>query len=164
MAVLGDRSVASLLSALAEAPDFSAAASFLLSELTEITGAARACMLRADGTDETLVLVASTGFDYQLPRVSVSLGDLSSPLVISTRSLTSSRGQSRLGPGPLAMFKGWTIVPMSQPWLRSAPHVIPAQRAAELLLSADAMLVTTHEHRYGSVPAGVVVLEGMLKG
>ena len=46
MAVVGDRALASLLSALAEAPDFSAAASFLLTQIAEITGAARSLMLR----------------------------------------------------------------------------------------------------------------------
>ena len=52
MAGLGDRAVAGLLSALAEAPDFAAAASFLLTQLVEITGASKACMLRLDASQE----------------------------------------------------------------------------------------------------------------
>ena len=42
MAVGGDRAVAGLLAALAEAPDFPAAASYLLTQLVEVTGAPRA--------------------------------------------------------------------------------------------------------------------------
>ena len=164
MAVLGDRSVASLLSALAEAPDFTAAASFLLSELAELTGAPRACMLRAESGEETLALVASTGFSPEMPAFAVSLGDLSSPLVISARSLTSARGQGALGPHPLSELRGWTLLPMSQPGFRGAPAVMSPLRAAELLSAADAMLITTQEQRFGAVPGGVVVLEGMLKG
>src|SRR5262245_6256052 len=108
MAVLGDRSLAALLSALAEAPDFSAAASFLLSELMELTGSRRACMLRIDSDEENLTVVASAGFEPELPRFNISLGDLSSPLVVSARSLTSARGQARLSPRALHTLSGWT--------------------------------------------------------
>jgi len=164
MAVLGDRSLANLLSALAEAPDLSAAASFLLAELRELTGARRACMLRVDNGEQHLTLVASTGFDPELPRFVISLGDLSSPLVVSTRSLTSARGQAQLAPRVLGVLPTWTLLPMSQPRYRGAPDVMPSERATELMSTADAALVVTQEHRFGSVPAGVIVLEGMLKG
>jgi PAS domain S-box-containing protein len=164
MAVLGDRSVASLLSALAEAPDFAAAASYLLAELTELTGSPRACMLRADSSDDVLTVVASSGFSGEVPNFSISLGDISNPLVISARSLTSARGQGKLGPRELADLRGWTVLPMSQPGFRAAASVMSPQRAAELLSAADAMPITTQEHRFGTVPGGVVVLEGMLKG
>ena len=164
MAVLGDRSIASLLSALAEAPDVSAAASFLLAEVMELTGAPRACMLRADAGDENLMLVASSGFDPELENVSISLGDLSSPLVISARSLTSARGRTPLQPRALSALREWTALPMSQPRLRGSSPVISANRAAELLRAADATLVTTQEHRFGTVPSGVVLLEGTVKG
>ena len=88
MAVLGDRVVAGLLSALAEAPDFAAAASFLLTQLAEITAAPRALMLRIDGPQENLTVVATTGPDVP-PSVNIPIGDLSSPLIISALSLTS---------------------------------------------------------------------------
>ena len=48
MAGVGDRAVASLLSALAEAPDVATAASKLLTQIAELTGAKRACVLRFD--------------------------------------------------------------------------------------------------------------------
>jgi PAS domain S-box-containing protein len=162
MAVLGDRSVASLLSALAEAPDYAAAASYLLSELMELTASPRACMLRAESGDESLTLVASSGFAPEVAGTSISLGDLSNPLVITARSLTSARGHGTLGIG--LSLQSWTVLPMSQPGLRGPTSVMSAQRAAELLTAADAMPITTQEHRFGTVPAGVVVLEGLLKG
>ena len=62
MAVLGDRAVAGLLSALAEAPDYPGAASFLLTQLVDLTGSARACLLRLDSAQENLTLVAASGF------------------------------------------------------------------------------------------------------
>jgi hypothetical protein len=145
MAVLGDRSLASLLSALAEAPDFNAAASFLLAELKELTSTRRVCMLRVDGAEQNLTLSASLGFDPELALFSISLGDLSSPLVVATRSLTSARGQARLSPRSLGVLPSWTLIPMSQPRFRGAPDVIANERAAELLRSADAMLVQTQE-------------------
>ena len=64
MAGPGDRGVAGLLSALAEAPDFDSAASFFLTQLAEIAGTQRACLLRFDATRENLELVASVGFEH----------------------------------------------------------------------------------------------------
>jgi PAS domain S-box-containing protein len=52
-----------LLSALAEAPDYAAAAAFLLTELASFAGGARrAALLRFDPVAETLALVALHGF------------------------------------------------------------------------------------------------------
>src|SRR6185369_13397713 len=126
MAVLGDRSIASLLSALAEAPDFTAAATYLLAELMELTGSPRACMLRAESGDESLTLVASSGFSPELPAISISLGDLSNPLVISARSLTPARGHGGLGATGLNELRSWTVLPMSQPGLRGPASVMSA--------------------------------------
>src|SRR5947208_17109084 len=123
MAVLGDRSVASLLSALAEAPDFPAAASFLLAELMELTGVPRACILRVDGGEENLVLVAAAGFEPELETFAMSLGDLSSPLVVAARSMTAARGEGRIGPRVLAPLSSWTVLPVAQPRFRGAPAV-----------------------------------------
>jgi len=84
MAVGGDRALASLLSALAEAPDFSAAASFLLTQIAEITGAARSLMLRFDPSQESLSAVATLGFSTGLPSLSV-------PVTESGPSTSTSR-------------------------------------------------------------------------
>jgi hypothetical protein len=56
-----------LLSALAEAPDLAAAATFLLTDIMATTGARRAALLRFDMNDEQLVLTASAGMDDSLP-------------------------------------------------------------------------------------------------
>ena len=85
MAVAGDRSsIASLLSGLAEAPDFHGAASFLLDELVERTGSSRACLLRLDDENENLNLVACDGFEPDDPSFSIPVHDLGNPLVVST--------------------------------------------------------------------------------
>ncbi len=95
MAVGGDRALASLLSALAEAPDFSAAASFLLTQIAEITGAARSLMLRFDASQESLHAVATLGFSAGLPSLGIPANDLASPLVTSTLALVPVRGDAR---------------------------------------------------------------------
>src|SRR6185312_8420844 len=56
-----------LLSALAEAPDLGAAATFLLNDLLAATGAARACLLRFDTNDEHLSLTSFVGFETPPP-------------------------------------------------------------------------------------------------
>ena len=92
MAGPGDRGVAGLLSALAEAPDFDSAASFFLTQLAEIAGTARACLLRFDHTRENLDVVASIGFDVPPLTLSISGGDLSNPLVVSALTMQPLRG------------------------------------------------------------------------
>ena len=52
-----------LLAALAEAPDYVAAASFLLTQVAATTGAPRLCLYRFEPGDEALVLVTRLGFD-----------------------------------------------------------------------------------------------------
>src|SRR5436190_18461550 len=99
MSQVGDRAVAGLLSALAEAPDFSAAASFLLTHLAELTGAPRAHMLRLDAQQESLALVSAIGTDGGLPIVNVSITSLSSPLVVCALATAPVRGT-----GPLTQY------------------------------------------------------------
>ena len=52
----GDRPSDVLLSALAEAPDFRAAAVYLLEEIQAMLGSSRAILFRFEPTDESLVL------------------------------------------------------------------------------------------------------------
>src|SRR5207247_1386610 len=61
-------------------------------------------------------------------------------------------------------LSSWTVLPVAQPRFRGAPEVMSQQRAAELLSHADASLVTTQEHRFGTVPGGAIVLEGLIRG
>jgi len=159
MAVLGDRVVAGLLSALAEAPDFAAAASFLLTQLAEITAAPRALMLRIDDLQENLSVVATTGPDAA-PSVRIPIGDLSSSLIISALSLTPARGGEPLAQRGLASFVPWVSIPMSQPRFRGAPETMGAQRAHDLIASPSTEFFQTGEHRLGVAPAGVILLQG----
>src|SRR5215468_10388211 len=98
MAVEGDRAVAGLLSALAEAPDVSAAASYLLTQIVEVTSASRACLFRLDAAQDALIAVATLGFDGETPALALPIGDLSNPLTISARALAPIRGRGPLGP------------------------------------------------------------------
>src|SRR6185437_15628513 len=134
-----------LLSALAEAPDFAAGASFLTTQLVEVTGAPRACLFRLDVARESLTMVAAVGFGDASPEISLPLGDLSSPLVISALSLSPVRGTGALGPRQLDTIRNWTTLPLSQPRFRGAPETMSADRAAELIGSDHVTVVTSGE-------------------
>ena len=160
MAVLGDRSIAGLLSALAEAPDFRAAASFLLAQLADLAGARRAAMFRLDSSHENAQLVASLGLDADPGELAIPLSDLSSPLVISALALVRMQGTSSLGPRTLAVFERWLALPMSQPRYRGAPGAMSPERATELMSSRTIAVLSTPDRRLGVAPAGVVLLDG----
>lgn len=157
MAALGDRTVASLLSALAEAPDAAAAASYLLSQLMEQTGAPAGVVLRIDATQEQLAPLASSGVD--VGDVMLPLTDITNALVVSALSLTPVRGRAPLRVRELRSFERWTALPLSQPRQRGVPERISEHRAAELL-PADRELLTGVERRFGAAPAGVILLQG----
>jgi PAS domain S-box-containing protein len=159
MAVLGDRELAGLLSSIAEAPDFPAATSHLLAQLADITAARRAVMLKIEAAQHSLVAAASNGFESP-PSFSISLGDLSSPLVISALSLLPIRGASEPGPRALAEMTPWVAVPMSQPLQRGALEVMRQERAAELIASRSMTMLSPLDHRVATSPAGVVLLSG----
>ena len=160
MAVLGDRGVASLLSALAEAPDLPAAASYLLAQLVDITGAPRALMLRLDPAYEGLAYVASIGFEPEPTRLSIPLVDLSNPIIIGTLALVPVRGNKSLGFRALASLEEWLLLPMSQPRQRGAPERMAPQRASELIASPGIAVLEPAERRLGVAPAGIVLFEG----
>jgi PAS domain S-box-containing protein len=160
MAVLGDRSIAGLLSGLAEAPDLRAAASFLLTQLAELAGSKRAAMFRLDSNHENVELVAAIGLNVEPGEFAIPLSDLSSPLVISALALVRIQGTSPLGPRSLAGFEQWLALPMSQPRYRGAPGAMSPARATELVASRTISVLDTPERRLGVAPAGVVLLEG----
>jgi PAS domain S-box-containing protein len=162
MAVLGDRDLAGLLSSIAEAPDFPAATSHVLAQLAELTAARRAVMLKIDAAQHSLVVVAASGFDAAAPAFSISLGDLSSPLVICALSLLPIRGDSELGPRALEEMVPWVAVPMSQPLQRGSLEVMKQERAAELVSSRSATMLSPFDRRVATSPAGVVILSGDL--
>ncbi len=160
MAVLGDRELAGLLSAIAEAPDISAATSHLLAQLADLTAARRAVMLKLDPAQHSLVAVASLGFGDAPPSFSISLGDLSSPLVISALSLVPMQSGSEIGLQALDRMTPWIALPMSQPLQRGSLEVMKRDRAAELIASRPVTMRAPPEHRVAAAPAGCVVLSG----
>jgi PAS domain S-box-containing protein len=163
MAVLGDRAVASLLSALAEAPDLPSAASFLLAQLVDLTGATHALMLRLDPSHEALGYVAAVGFDPEPTRISIPLVDLSNPLVIGTLALLPIRGTMPLGFRSLAGIQSWLLLPMTQQRRRGSPEAMSRQRAAELISSPSVEVLEPTQRRFGVAPAGLVLLEGDIR-
>ena len=94
MAGPGDRRIAGLLSALAEAPDFDSTASFFLTQLAEIARTPRALLLQFDAARENLNIVASVGFETP-PPVVLSIGDIGSPIVVAALTMRAMRGTER---------------------------------------------------------------------
>jgi PAS domain S-box-containing protein len=157
----GDRQSASLLSALAEAPDSAAASSFLVAQLAELSGAQRVSMLRLDAAQETLVCV--TGVDGGRPATAsaIPLSDFGNPLVVSALSLSPVIGDRPLRP-PFEEYATWTSLPMTQPRTRFAPPVMPRQQATELL-APHGLTPIARPERVGTAPGGLVVVDRVLQ-
>ena len=160
-----DRRVAKLLSALAEAPDYGSAASFLLNEVSALTGGAPAAMLRFIPTQDALVFVNQVKLRpedaRQLPEM---LQDRDHPLMVCALALTpvvrESQRVARVGRfGPI---HEWTALPMPQPHYRGAPALIPDARAEALLASSGARLIPLTERAFNTAPGGVLVLARVL--
>jgi PAS domain S-box-containing protein len=156
-----DRTVAGLLSALAEAPDFSSAASFLLAQVLDIAEAERGYMLRLDPAQEALVSVANVGYESP-PHVTISIGDLSNPLVVSSLALAPVTGGGRSSIRAFVSLARWTAFPMPQPRLRGTLPVMPLSRAQELVGEGEVRLLATGERRLASAPGGAIVVEGVV--
>jgi len=157
---MGDRQLAGLLSALAEAPDFASAASYLLERVVDLTRTKRGCMLRIDSLQDALVLVASHDLN-EAPKSGPSLADLSNPLVLSALSLSAVADAPGLdtqgfGAGP------WSVIPFFQPRVRGAPPILPAQQATEIASKSGIKLLALSERRLGTAPAGVILLSGTI--
>ena len=90
---VSERRHLALLSALAEAPDYAAAATFLLSDLLAITGSRRACLFRFDVGDAQLVLAATVGFNGDAP-AELAIGERSHPWMVSTLALSPVTGEA----------------------------------------------------------------------
>ncbi|MFI5229165.1 MAG: hypothetical protein ACHQWU_08860, partial [Gemmatimonadales bacterium] len=142
MAAAGDGDVAGLLSALAEAPDFEAATSYLLTQLVEIAAAPRSCLFQIDSAHEVLTLVASAGFDGRQPSATLPLGDLSTPIVVGALALFTLRGEQPVIGGPLAALAPWILIPLVKPRERAARDRMPRHRALDILASLGVDLVT----------------------
>ena len=150
-----------LLSALAEAPDLAAAATFLLNHVLGATGAGRACLLRFDAGEQQLVLTAQVGFS-ELP-TELSIAERAHPWMVAALALTPVVGEAR--PGSRAMpipVEGWTALPMPRPHYRGAPAVWPDSYAADVLAPHGARLVPLQTRALSTATGGVIIVESTL--
>jgi len=160
MAGPGDRGVAGLLSALAEAPDFDSAASFFLTQLAEIARTPRALLLQFDAAREYLEPVASVGFDTPLPPISLSATEIGSPLIVAALTMRPMRGTAHLPHRALAHLVPWVALPLSQPRQRGSLEPMTQLRGAELLSASSITFLDAPEQPVGAAPAGLVLIQG----
>jgi PAS domain S-box-containing protein len=158
---LSDRGHLALLSALAEAPDLQAAATFLLADLLARTGATRGLMLRFETGDEQLALVGHLGFD-QPPAHEYRIGERSHPWMVSTLALSPVLNDEPARPGARIPLDEWTALPMPRPHYRGAPAIWPDSYAEQVLAPTGARLVALEERRFSSAPGGVVIINAVL--
>jgi len=157
----GER-LAELLSAISEAPDFQAAATFMLAQFADIVGARRALAVTLDSPPQRFVNTASIGFDAEtLPAISLSTDDLSNPLTLSALSLQAVSCDGAV-PMPGLPFGEWTAVPFPQPQFRGAPPILSETELD--LVQLDGCQVRRRagidrRRKLGHAPGGVLLLE-----
>src|SRR5689334_24358921 len=101
-----------LLATLAEAPDLASAAAFLLSRLGELSGSSRGFVRLLDPAFEVLGVVAIVGFEGDDVATTLSVSDLSHPIVISALSLHPISAQSGRARDPRIPFAEWFALPL----------------------------------------------------
>jgi PAS domain S-box-containing protein len=159
-----DRQIAALLSALAEAPDFAAALSFLLAQLADLVGARRAYALVPDDEGE-LRPVAHTGFAPDDPSpAAASTADVDHPLVVSATAMLPVVGREGDPRHPMP-FAPWAALPLPRPHYRGAPKPLAEVQARERLArSPSTQVVPVGARLRVSTPGGVAVLEALPSG
>jgi PAS domain S-box-containing protein len=156
-----DRRVARLLSALAEAPDYRSAASFLLHEVSAMAGGVPSALLRFVTSQESLVFVDQVGVRgddaRQFPE---AIEDRSHPLMISALALTPIvRSAARVArPGRFGPIHAWTSLPLPQPHFRGAPALLSDAHAVTLLEGSGARLIPLTDRGFNTAPGGVVLV------
>src|SRR5690349_3370485 len=96
-----------LLATLAEAPDLASSAAFLLSRLGELSGSSRGFVRLLDPAFEVLGVVAIVGFEGDDVATTLSVSDLSHPIVVSALSLHPISAQSGRARDPRIPFAEW---------------------------------------------------------
>jgi PAS domain S-box-containing protein len=151
-----------LLATLAEAPDLASSAAFLLSRLGELSGSSRGFVRLLDPSMESLNVVAMVGFDGR-GITTLSVSDLSHPIVVSAVSLHPITAGADSLPDPRLAFRYWTALPLPRGDDRTGPSVLPLARVADLV-SPMRLTVGARPSRvtewFRQAPAGVAVLEG----
>ena len=160
----GDR-LAELLSAISEAPDFATAATFMIAQFADILGARRALAITLDSPPDKFVVTASIGFeDEPVPTVSLSVDDLSSPIVVAALSLHAISCE-RAAPLPGLPFDEWIAVPFPQPQFRGAPHVLTESELDMVQLASCQIKrnsATDRRRKLGHAPGGVALIEASI--
>jgi PAS domain S-box-containing protein len=144
------------LSALAEAPDLAAAATFLVADVLAETGGRRALLLRFDTGGEHLTLSGAAGFNDPIPD-ELTIGERSHPWMVATMALSPVVGGAPPRVGP--QFAQWTALPMPRPHYRGAPAIWPDSYATQVLASTGARLIPLRDRTFSSAPGGVVVVD-----
>jgi hypothetical protein len=134
-----ERNHLALLSALAEAPDLLAAATFLLTDILATTAARRALLLRFDTDEEQLVLIAQAGADESSP-TEYAIGERTHPWMVSTLALTPVFSEGLGRTASRVPFDVWTALPVPRPHYRGAPEIWTDSYAAEVLTPFGAHL------------------------
>jgi PAS domain S-box-containing protein len=145
---------------LAEAPDLTAAATFLLADLLAVTGGRRGLFLRFDTTEEHLVLAGIAGFDDPIP-TEVTIAERSHPWMVSTLSLSPVLGALAPRIGLQPPFEQWTALPMPRPHYRGAPAIWADSYAAQVL-APGARSVPLEDRSVGGAPGGVVIIDTLV--
>jgi signal transduction histidine kinase len=160
-----DRRVAKLLSALAEAPNYTSAASFLLNEVSERAGGAPAVLLRFVPAQDSLVFVEQVGMRTDEARqFPESLEDRTHPLMVCTLALTPvvREPQRAVLAGRFGPIHEWTALPLPQPHYRGAPAQMSEAQAQSVLASSGAKLLPLKERSFNAAPGGVLVIARVL--
>jgi PAS domain S-box-containing protein len=157
-ALISDRPSNGLLSALAEAPDFAAAASYLITELSARVGSAGGYFFGFDTSEERLVLRASAG--VSMPIDEVVIAERTHPWIVSSLAVTPVVGQSSVAQRYNIDLERWTALPLSQPHYRGAPALWSEAQASEIIASWSARIVPLRERPFSAAPGGVIVLAG----
>jgi PAS domain S-box-containing protein len=160
----GER-LAELLSAIAEAPDFETAATFMLAQFVDIVGARRGLAVTLDSPPMRFINTASVGFDGEgPPAISFPIDDLSNPLAVSALSLHAVSCDG-VEPLPGIPFGEWTAIPFPQPAFRGAPHLLSEAELDLVQLRRCQVRRRSgidRRRRIGHAPGGVALLEASI--
>ncbi|HUF28981.1 MAG TPA: ATP-binding protein [Gemmatimonadaceae bacterium] len=151
--------LAELLSAVAEARDFPAAAGLFLAQVTERVGGSRARLLEVSDEHQALEQVAAYNEGDTGAEADIALDDAAHPLVLSVLSLLPVSGSGSASGIP---FEEWTAVPYPRPLVRGAPPLLDETRTQEQLSTRGYSVIVGPEtgRRLGHTPAGVLLFEG----
>jgi len=153
------------LSALAEAPDYASAASFLLTEISTMAGNAPAVLLRFVTGQDSLALVSHVRLRAedvrQLPEL---IEDRNHPVMVAALALTPvvREAQRVARVGRFGPIHEWTALPMPQPHYRGAPALMPDAQAESMLAGNGARLVALRDRGFNTAPGGLMLLAAPL--